>query len=110
MRSMNSTVGKNKWKDSLFNLLAIAMKIIKFCVPGNDPQHFLWSHMTCEKLNRMTLALNNDVELKPTSITNYWKTVKTMLREGVCREPQQRDMQTIELGQEAPERAECGKQ
>ena len=68
----------------MLNSLPIAMKIMKFCAPGNDPQRFHWSHMTCEKLNLMTLALNNDVELKPNNIANFWKTAKTMVREGKC--------------------------
>ena len=83
MRSMNPNVEKSKRKDSELNSLAKAMKIMKFCAPDNDPpQRFHWSHMTREKLNLMSIALNNDVELKPNNIANFWKTANNIVREG----------------------------
>ena len=56
------------------------MKIMKFCAPGNDAM----SQMTCEKLNLMTLALNNDVLSKPNIIADFWKTAMSMVKEGKC--------------------------
>ena len=67
-----------KRKDPVKNMLAIVMKVMKFCAPENDVQRFHWSHMTCQKMNLLALALNNDVELKASSIANFWKAAKVI--------------------------------
>ena len=68
--------------------------------------------MTCEMLNMMTLALNNDVELKPNSIANFWRTAKIMVSEGMCADNLDGETRRrLHLAvTQAPETAECGEQ
>ena len=62
-----------KRKDPVMNTLTIPIKIMKFCAP-DYPQRFHWSHMMPDKLNLMTL--NNDMELKPNTIANFFEDLE----------------------------------